>query len=73
MVTDARVQLGNAIRAERGKRDFSQEQLGFASGLDRTYVSAVERGRRNVSLEALCKLAQGLETPLSSLLKAAGL
>lgn len=54
------VQFGAAIRAARESRGLSQEELAFAAGLHRTYVSSVERGRRNVSLLNIWKLADAL-------------
>ena len=46
----------------------SQERLAFESGLHRTYVSSAERGKRNVSLVALERLAEALDVPVASLL-----
>ena len=46
----------------------SQEAFGFAAGIDRTYVSGVERGVRNPSLTLAEKFAAGLEVPLHVLL-----
>jgi ribosome-binding protein aMBF1 (putative translation factor) len=37
------------VRTERERKDLSQEQLGFDAGLDRTYVSGIERGVRNAT------------------------
>ena len=38
----------------------SQEELAHRAGLDRTYVSSLERGHRNVAVENICRLAVGL-------------
>lgn len=46
----------------------SQEQLASLAELDRTYVSSAERGRRNISLEAIVRLAQALRVPAGELL-----
>ena len=43
-----------AVRKDRG---WSQETLSFESGLARSYLSGIERGLRNVSLENICRLA----------------
>jgi transcriptional regulator with XRE-family HTH domain len=51
--------------------DLSQEELGFRAGLDRTYVSGVERGVRNPTLKVVGRLAKALGTPASKLLAAA--
>lgn len=47
----------------------SQEELGERAGLDRTYVSGLERGVRNPSLTALVCVAQGLGVSVSRLLE----
>lgn len=60
--------LGRAVREICGRRNISQEQLGFRSGLHRNYVGAVERGENNPTLATQCKLAFGLDVPLSELI-----
>ena len=57
---DPQVQFGQRLRAFRLEKELSQEQLAHEAGLDRTYVSSCERGRRNVSLSTICKLAEAL-------------
>ena len=47
----------------------SQEKLAWRAGLNRTYVTDVERGSRNLSLSTLEKLAAALETPLFVVLR----
>lgn len=63
--------LGKAIRRHRRHLSLSQEQLGFRSGLHRTYVADVERGARNLSLESLVKLSYALGLHVSALFEAA--
>jgi transcriptional regulator with XRE-family HTH domain len=43
-----------AVRKDRG---WSQETLSFESGLARSYLSGIERGLRNISLDNICRLA----------------
>jgi transcriptional regulator with XRE-family HTH domain len=43
-----------AVRSDRG---WSQERLSFESGLARSYLSGIERGLRNISLDNICRLA----------------
>lgn len=62
------IALGKIIQRKRKAQELSQEQLGFLSNLDRTYISGVERGIRNPSLTALVSLAYGLGTTVSDLL-----
>ena len=66
-----RINLGHVIRDSRHALGYSQEGFAHIVGLHRTYVGAVERGERNVSLTNLARIAKALSTPLSSLLRAA--
>ncbi|MGH9436839.1 MAG: helix-turn-helix domain-containing protein [Terriglobia bacterium] len=52
--------LANSIRCLRRKLGFSQEALAEKCGLHRTYVGAIERGERNVTLVTLSRLAKAL-------------
>lgn len=52
--------LGRAIKQRREALGFSQEKLAEQCGFDRTYISMLERGKRNPSLLNLLKLADGL-------------
>lgn len=54
--------LGGRIRERRGELGLSQEGLADKAGLHWTFVGQVERGRRNLSLHNLLKLAEALET-----------
>jgi len=60
--------LGRLIKQRRMKLGISQEELGFRSNLDRTYISGLERGVRNPSLTALISLAGGMGISVSELL-----
>lgn len=57
----AQVTLGNRARARRLELGMSQMALADRIGLHFTFVSSVERGERNLSLESLLRLAYGLE------------
>lgn len=46
------------------KQGVSQEDLAFSAGLDRTYISGIERGTRNVSLKNIGKIARALHITL---------
>jgi len=63
--------FGRALREARSRAGLSQEGLAHAAGLDRTYVSGIERGERNPSLTNLFKLAEALNTTLSALIERA--
>ena len=64
--------VGQVIRRRRRELGFSQEQLGeLAGGVDQTYLSGIENGRRNPTLDVLWRLAGALAVPLSELISAA--
>ncbi|MGB5597025.1 MAG: helix-turn-helix transcriptional regulator [Crocosphaera sp.] len=63
-----RKQLGNNIKQLRTKLELSQEQLAEKAGLHRTYIGAVERGERNVSLDNILAIARALGVSASNLL-----
>jgi len=62
VATEHRVAFGVRLRALREAQGHSQESFAHLAGLHRTYVGAVERGERNVSLDAIWRLADGLAT-----------
>jgi|UPI000402BA67 transcriptional regulator with XRE-family HTH domain len=55
------------VRLARRLKDLSQEALALQAGMSRTYVSEVERGERNISIDSMSLLAQALGVPLSKL------
>jgi len=61
--------FGKNLRTNRKKRGFSQEKLADLSGLHRTYISDVERGTRNISLENIQKIADSLGIKITDLFK----
>lgn len=64
---DLKSLLGTAIRNKRNELGFSQEELADRAGLHRTYISDIERGARNLSLESIDKLAQALKISIGAL------
>lgn len=52
--------VGRVIRKYRETAGLSQEALAEEAGLHRTYISLVERGRRNISVDALSQIAEAL-------------
>ena len=62
-----RKNFGERIRALRKLLNISQEELGFRTGLDRTYISGIERGERNPSLDNIGKIAKELKISLKEL------
>jgi transcriptional regulator with XRE-family HTH domain len=63
----AHAAFGDAIRDVRRQRGMSQESLALVCGLDRTYISGIERGVRNPSLTNILKIAAALGTSPSVL------
>jgi len=61
------VRFGERVRELRQAAGLSQEAFAEHCGLDRTYISGIERGKRNVSLENLKVLARALNVTLSRL------
>jgi transcriptional regulator with XRE-family HTH domain len=62
-----RKQLAMNIRTRRSQKGLSQEALAFSAGLDRTYISQVERSVGNPSLLVLCKVAAVLDIDMQDL------
>jgi DNA-binding XRE family transcriptional regulator/methylmalonyl-CoA mutase cobalamin-binding subunit len=60
--------LGEKVQIQRKSRAWKQQQLADLAGLDRTYVSAVENGKQNITISALHKLASAFEMPACWLL-----
>ena len=57
--------VGNRIKELRNKLGISQEELGFRSGVHRTYIASLEVGKRNVSIATLEKIVEALEVSFS--------
>ncbi len=65
--SDVLARLGRRVRDLRKARQLSQEDFAAECGLDRTYISGIERGVRNVSLRNLDLIARTLGLSLSEL------
>lgn len=64
---NVRKEFGAAVRAYRQQLGLSQETLAERAELHRTYITDVERGARNISLESISRLARALDLSISSL------
>lgn len=53
--------FGEKVKLLRKGKELSQEELALKSGLNRPYISGIEQGKRNVSLEVMEKLAEALD------------
>lgn len=58
---DIKQEFGKRLMQLRKDRKMSQEMLAELSGLNRPYISGIEQGKRNVSLEVIESLAKALE------------
>jgi transcriptional regulator with XRE-family HTH domain len=69
MPANTRALFGKRVRDIRLKRRWSQEKLAEESGLHTTYISGIERGKRNVGMENVVKLARALKVDVGQLFK----
>lgn len=63
------VKFGEKVREGRVKRGLTQEKLGKIAGMHRTYIGAVERGEKNLTLTNLHKIAKALKVKIVKLLE----
>jgi transcriptional regulator with XRE-family HTH domain len=61
--------FGDIVRRHRRKAGMSQETLAAEAACHPTYISLVERGLRNPSLETMLRLAKGLNCPAWKLVR----
>ena len=61
--------FGQVLRKKRNEANISQEKLALNSGLDRTYISLLERGLRQPTLSTLFTLAESLGQKPSELIR----
>jgi transcriptional regulator with XRE-family HTH domain len=59
--------FGRLVRRLRVEKGYSQEEFSFRVGLHQTYISSVERGERNVTIQTADRIARALGTSLSSM------
>lgn len=64
---DIRKSFGQKIQSLRKEKGISQEKFALMINMDRTYYASVESGKRNISLLNIKKIADGLNTSISSL------
>lgn len=62
-----RKKFGEKVRLLRKERGFSQEDFAFECELHRTYIGAIERGERNVSIDNIAKIAKALNVKIADL------
>ncbi len=60
-------QFGKRLKELREKNNMTQEKLEGETGIDRSYISGVERGKRNISIVNIEKIAKAFNIELSEL------
>lgn len=63
---DIQVLFGQRVRELRMQKGISQEALAYKAGIDRTYMTSVENGKRNVSIKNIHKIITALDFSLSN-------
>lgn len=59
-------EIGNRLAKQRNLLGVSQEELADKADLDRTYISGIERGKRNISVFTLKKISDALGVEIST-------
>lgn len=67
--TDILLRFGNRLRELRRAQGISQEAFAYKCGLDRTYISGIERGKRNVALRNIETIAGAFGISISDLME----
>lgn len=66
---EAQKRLGKRVAELRRKRGFSQEEFAHECGFHRSYMGAVERGEKNITIQMIEKIAKALGITLAELFK----
>ena len=66
--TSVEKSFGQVLRQIRQEQGLSQEELGLESGYHRTYISLLERGKKNPSLQTIFQLATALKVEPSEII-----
>lgn len=61
--------FGKRVQALRKDTGLSQEKFALLINMDRTYFASVESGKRNISIENIVKIANGLNVTLEELFR----
>ena len=67
VLSPTHLKVGQKIKVLRTKLAYTQEDLAFKVGVDRSYMGFVERGEKNPTLSTLIKIAHALKIPLVEL------
>lgn len=64
---DIKINFGQKVKEYRLDKGLSQEAFAHIAELDRTYISSIEKGERNVSIVVIEKIANALNIEISKL------
>ncbi len=64
-----KLRFGKRIQELRKSKNLSQEKFALLINMDRTYFASVESGKRNISIENITKIANGLNVSLEELFR----
>lgn len=64
-----KVKFGHRVKELRRKTGLSQEKFALLINMDRTYFASVESGKRNISIENIYKIANGLNVTMEELFR----
>lgn len=67
MIMTIQEKLGKAIVQLRKEKGLSQEAFAYDAGIDRRYMSDIENGKRNISLDIIERISQKLGLKISEL------
>lgn len=67
MTDSIQQKYGMVIKEFRNSIGLSQEKFALQIGMDRTYYASVESGKRNISIQNIEKIANGLGVPISDI------
>lgn len=68
-VTPRQRLFGDLVREHRHRSGLSQEALALKAGVNRSYYASLEAGRRNASLETICRLARAIDCDAADLVR----
>lgn len=65
LTMEIKIAIGNRIKELRNRKGLSQEEFADLAHIDRTYVTRLETGKRNVTISSLEKIIKALDTSYS--------
>ncbi len=65
-------EIGQNVRSLRRERGVTLRRFGMMVGMDKTYLSGIENGKRNATVSTLERIADGLDVPLEDLFRGVG-